>query len=183
MGAVQISESFDTPRLRLRRPEMSDAERIFHRYAQDAEVTKYLTWLPHTDSAEAEALITSCDDNWQSGKSMTWVIEEADSGDLVGMLAARPAGHRVNLGYVIARDRWGRGYMTEALTRLIELLFNQPGVHRIWATCDPDNRGSARVLEKVGMDYEGILRRWDVHPNIHPDPRDALCYAIVRPGT
>lgn len=42
---------------------------------------------------------------------------------------------------------------------------------------------TTRVMEKVGMVYEGVLHKWDVHPNVQPDPRGALCYAIVRPGT
>jgi len=43
-----------------------------------------------------------------------------------------------------------------------------------------ENLASARVLEKAGMHREGMLRRWSVHPNVSPEPRDCLCYAIVR---
>ena len=57
---------------------------------------------------------------------------------------------------------------------------DQEPIHRVWAVCDVENRGSARVLEKVGMQREAILRKWLVHPNISPIPRDCYCYAIVR---
>ena len=53
-------------------------------------------------------------------------------------------------------------------------------VRRVWAVCDIDNRASARVLEKIGFEQEGVLRRWITHPNVGPEPRDALCYSRVR---
>jgi RimJ/RimL family protein N-acetyltransferase len=45
-----------------------------------------------------------------------------------------------------------------------------------------DNVASARLLESVGMQREGILRRWIFHPNISDSPRDCLCYAVVKPA-
>jgi RimJ/RimL family protein N-acetyltransferase len=58
---------------------------------------------------------------------------------------------------------------------------DQPTVYRVWAACDIDNIASARLLESVGMQLEGTLRRWLVHPNVSDSPRDCLCYAIVQP--
>jgi ribosomal-protein-alanine N-acetyltransferase len=54
-------------------------------------------------------------------------------------------------------------------------------IYRVWAVCDVDNVSSARLLESVGMQFEGKLRRWLVHPNVSAAPRDCLCYAIVKP--
>ena len=53
-------------------------------------------------------------------------------------------------------------------------------IFRIWAVCDLDNFASARVLEKAGMQREGVLRRYILHPNISSEPRDVYCYATVR---
>jgi RimJ/RimL family protein N-acetyltransferase len=50
----------------------------------------------------------------------------------------------------------------------------------VWATCDVENLASARVLERVGMTREGVLRRWTVYPNLGDTPRDCLCYSIVK---
>jgi len=55
-------------------------------------------------------------------------------------------------------------------------------IYRVWATCDVDNVASARLLERVGMEREGVLRRWLVHPNLSEAPRDCLCYSIVKAG-
>ena len=70
--------------------------------------------------------------------------------------------------------------MTEAARSVVDLSLSDPQVRRVWAVCDVDNAASARVMEKVGMTFEGVLRRWVIHPNVSPDPRDALCYALVR---
>jgi [ribosomal protein S5]-alanine N-acetyltransferase len=96
------------------------------------------------------------------------------------MINARVDGHKWELGYVLARKYWGRGYMTEAVKRLIATAFEDAAVYRVWAVCDVDNLASARVMEKSGMQREGLLRRWSIHPTIGAEPRDSFCYSIVR---
>lgn len=83
-------------------------------------------------------------------------------------------------GYVLARDWWGRGLMTEAARAVVEWGLADPAIFRVWAVTDIDNLGSARVLEKIGMEREGLLRRWLVHPNVSPEPRDCWCFGRVR---
>jgi RimJ/RimL family protein N-acetyltransferase len=70
--------------------------------------------------------------------------------------------------------------MTEAVKRLIATAFEDAAVYRVWAVCDVDNLASARVMEKSGMQREGLLRRWSIHPTIGAEPRDSFCYSIVR---
>ncbi len=88
--------------------------------------------------------------------------------------------HRVEFGFVIARPFWGQGYMTEALSTLVDWSLDQPQIWRASAFCDIDNLASARVMEKAGMIFEGILRRFFVHPNISGEPRDCRMYSKVR---
>ena len=54
----------------------------------------------------------------------------------------------------------GKGYITEAVKSIVDWAFKQQEIYRVWSVCDVDNIGSARVMEKVGMQREGILRRW-----------------------
>jgi RimJ/RimL family protein N-acetyltransferase len=96
------------------------------------------------------------------------------------MLDVRPGPHGVELGYVLGRANWNHGYMTEAVQTVTAWLPGQPEIYRVWAVCDVDNSGSARVLEKAGFQREGILRRWTMHPNAGAQPRDCLCYARVK---
>jgi RimJ/RimL family protein N-acetyltransferase len=170
-----------TSRLALRPPELADAPAIFEGYAQDPEVTRYLIWRPHGSLAETERFLQATIDAWTTGAEWTWVITRRSDGAVIGMLAARPdGGHRVSVGYVLARAAWGRGYVTEALSGVIEALWAIPRVYRIWAVCDVENPASARVMEKAGLRREGRLARYVVHPNVSAEPRDAYLYAITR---
>jgi RimJ/RimL family protein N-acetyltransferase len=92
----------------------------------------------------------------------------------------RPTEHGMLFGYVLARPHWGQGFAAEVLTALVEWSLDQPPIHRTWAFCDAENPASARVMEKAGMSFEGVLRRWALFPNLGPDPRDCLVYARVR---
>lgn len=66
------------------------------------------------------------------------------------------------LGYILRRAAWGHGYMTEAARALLAFGFEQLGLERVIATCNPANTASIRVLERLGMRYEGLLpqKKW-----------------------
>jgi ribosomal-protein-alanine N-acetyltransferase len=159
---------------------LADAEPILRQYAQDPEVTQYVSWRAHENIDETRAYIRMCLLAWDVGKAFHWVIECAEDNQLMGMIIARVDAGKWEMGYVLARKYWGKGYMTEALRGLIAWALKQKEIYRIWAVCDVDNAASARVMEKVGMQREGVLRRWSIHPNISPEPRDSYCYAIVK---
>jgi len=170
----------ETPRLRLRTPVMDDAEAIFMTYARDAEATRYVSFRTHRSADEARDYLRRCAAGWAGGGPFTWVITLREDGRLAGAIDVRPEGHRVELGYILGRAYWGRGYMTEVVRAVADWALGQPEVHRVWAVCDVDNPASARVLEKAGMEREGRLRRWGVHPNLSATPRDYWCYARVK---
>ncbi len=169
-----------TPRLRLRPADAGDAPAIFEGYAQDPEVTRYLVWRPHRSIEETHAYLARCAEGWASETEYTWALVPREGGPLLGMIACRPNGHRADLGYVLARAHWGRGYMTEAVRAVVAWALGRPECHRVWAVCDVENGASARVMEKAGLEREGILRRWLIHPNRAAEPRDCLVYARVR---
>lgn len=173
-------EVLNTERLRICRLRLSDADRIFEGWAQDPKVTRYLTWKPHETINDAIAHATRCEADWDNGKRYTWMLEDQASGEALGAITAHPAGHRVGLGYVLKPGAWGKGFMTEAVSELTRWFLVQPDVHRVWAICDNENLASARVLERAGFQCEGVLRRWTVHPNVGPEPRDVLCFSIIR---
>lgn len=169
-----------TVRLRLRQPHLDDAPALFARYTQDPEVTRYLVWRPHQHVAETLAFLQRCAAVWADGAGFPYVIERLDDGALLGMIEFRIDRFKAEYGYVLARDAWGHGYMSEALTCLVEWALAQPAIYRAAAFCDVDNPASARVMAKAGMGYEGLLRRYSVHPNVSDIPRDCHVYARVR---
>jgi ribosomal-protein-alanine N-acetyltransferase len=172
--------TIETERLVLRPPTAPDAPAIFDSYARDPEVVRYLTWRPHGSISDTHSFVESIRSRWDAGSELTWALTLRGDDRLIGMIALRPGAFKSDIGYVLARPLWGRGLMTEAGRAIVDLAFADPAVHRVWAVCDADNRASARVLEKIGMTCEGVLRRWIVHPNVSDQPRDALCYARIR---
>ncbi len=173
-------KSLKTERLRLRKAKLSDAEVVFREYARDAEVTKYVSWRAHQSVEETREYVRMCLLAWDVGKAFHWVIERREDNQLMGMLIARVDAEKWELGFVLARRYWNQGYMTEAVKAVLDWALRRGNIHRVWAVCDIDNLASARVMEKAGMEREGILRRWSVHPNISDTPRDSYCYAVVR---
>jgi ribosomal-protein-alanine N-acetyltransferase len=177
---INPPKTLKTERLRLRKVKPSDAEAIFREYAQDPEVTKYVSWRAHRSVDETRDYVRACLLAWDTGKAFNWVIEGREDNELMGMIVARVNAAKWELGFVLARRYWGQGIMTQAIRAVIEWAFCRGGIFRVWAVCDIDNLASARVMEKVGMRREGVLRRWSVHPNISAEPRDAYCYAIAK---
>ena len=177
---INPPKTLKTERLRLRKLKLADAEAIFREYAQDPEVTKYVSWHAHESLEETRDYVRACLLAWDTGKAFHWVIEGAEAKQVIGMIIARVNAEKWELGYVLARAHWRQGYMTEALKAIIAWALKQKDIHRVWAVCDVDNIASARVMEKVGMEREGVLKRWSVHPNISAVPRDSYCYAITK---
>ena len=171
--------TLETPRLRLRPPTLDDAEAIFQKYAQDTEVTKYLIWQPHKSVDDTKAFMQYCILCWAEKSVFPWIIQRKGDGAIVGMIELRIDESKADLGYVIAREYWGKGYASEATKAVVDWAISQDEIYRVWATCDVENIASARVLEKAGMQREGVLRRWLVHPNVNDEPRDSYCYARV----
>jgi ribosomal-protein-alanine N-acetyltransferase len=177
---MQPPETLDTPRLQLRRPRLGDAPVIYETYAGDPLVTRYLIGRPHAAVTETQEFLQRCEAAWQEGFASPWVILRRRDNRLMGMIEALFNGHRVELGYVLGRPFWGEGYMTEAAGAVVRWALDLAHIYRVWAVCDIDNIASARVLEKIGMAKEGVLKRWNIHPNISPEPRDCSCYALTK---
>ena len=170
----------ETRRLLLRRPVPGDADLIFRAYAQDHQVTRYLVWVPHASVETTRNFISDCVNRWKDLVAFPYVITRNEDGELLGMIEIRPNGHRADFGFVLARAYWGKGLMPEAISALVKITLAQPSIYRMEATCDFDNKASARALEKAGLSREGLLRRYIIHPNISPEPRDSLLYAITK---
>jgi len=177
---MQPPSTFETERLSLRQPTPDDAISIFEQYAKDPEVTKYLSWRPHKSISQTDKYINRCLSVWNSQSAFPYVLVKKKDIQLIGMIEIRIDSQKVDLGYVLTKSEWGKGYMPEAVTVLTNWSLRQNNIYRVWAVCDPENNSSARVMEKVGMQKEGVLKRWSTRPNINPEPRDCLCYSICK---
>ena len=179
---TRLPEIIRTDRLTLRRPRLSDLDAIFA-YASDPDVTFHMDWSTHTNIAQSRAFLEYCDAAWADGSEATWAITLGDDDRLIGVIAVRPRGHKADFGYALVREYWGRGIATEAARAVVDEVFRLPGVMRVWATCSLENAGSRRVLEKAGLEQEGVLRAWCVRPQKGGAIEDAYSYSMVRaPG-
>jgi RimJ/RimL family protein N-acetyltransferase len=173
-------ERLETPRLLLRRPQASDADAIFTRYASDPDATRLVGWPMHRRVDDTRAFLAFADGQWARWPAGSYLIDAKEDGRLLGstgLLFETP--YRAMTGYILAKDAWGRGYATEALHAMVGVARDH-GVRRLFALCHHEHTASARVLEKCGFAREGVLRAYAEFPNLRPgEPQDVLCYAIL----
>ncbi|WP_369656681.1 GNAT family N-acetyltransferase [Variovorax sp. V213] len=113
---------------------------MFDSYTQDADVARYMVWRPHSFLETTREFIADCVAQWDAGTALPYVVALKSSGQLIGMLDARLHGHIVNIGYVLARNQWGQGLMVEAVRAFTAHALGVPGIFRVEAICDVDNR-------------------------------------------
>jgi ribosomal-protein-alanine N-acetyltransferase len=151
-----------TERLRLRPLTEADAPAMFA-YASDPVVRRYVTWPAHRSPEDSRDFIRSVLEAYRRDQVAPWAIVLRESDEAIGtggFVDWEPQHRRAELGYALGRRYWGRGFMTEAVRSVIDLGFGRTALNRIEALCEPANVGSARVMEKLGMTYEGLLREY-----------------------
>ncbi|MEP6621549.1 MAG: GNAT family N-acetyltransferase [bacterium] len=168
-----------TDRLRLRPFEPTDALRV-QQLAGDPAVADTTVNIPHPyPDGAAESWIASHRPGWIDGIGVTFAITDRVSGDLRGAigLVINPEHRRAELGYWIAVDHWKQGLCTEAARAVIGFAFETLGLHRIYATYLVRNPASGQVMQKAGMQFEGVQRGVFLKNGVFEDV--AMC-AIVR---
>ena len=178
MSLVVVLES---ARVILREHVREDLSAVFE-YASDPAVARYVPWEVNTEDMALGFLGEAIGAAGERPRtSYVLAIIDRATDELLG--AARigiesEAHRRADIGYVLRRDRWGHGYATEAAERIVDFGFTDLRLYRIWATSHPDNPASSRVLEKIGMSFEGRIRG---HMFVKGAWRDSLAYAILEP--
>lgn len=159
-----------------RRSDWKDA----HSYASDPEVSKYMIWGPNSEKETKEFIDTAIEvarAKPRRGYELAMMLKETNS--IVGGCGLQVVGQEsatAMIGYVLHRNFWGKGLVTEAALRIIDFGFTDLKLHRVYATCDVENIGSARVMEKCGMRREAHFVK-DMYIKKHW--RDTYLYAIL----
>ena len=175
-GTVRL----ETDRLILRRFKEDDASSMYHNWANDDEVTRFLTWQTYSGIDNAHDFIRFLLDGYGKDDFYQWAIELKETEELIGSISVVRLDDSVDaaeLGYCIGRRFWGHGYMTEAVRRVISFLFEEVGANRISARHDTNNPNSGKVMIKAGMSFEGTLRQCDRN---NQGIVDCACYSILR---
>ena len=155
-GTKQLSIA----RLTLRPFAPQDAESCLRNWAADEEIYRYLSAQPQT-ADEVREWLSSADEAYADPRTYYCAIEETHSGEVVGELFADNFGtssRQCEMDWKIVTAFQGKGYAAEAARAAIEYLIREVGFHRIEAKCCTENTASERVMQKLGMNKEGILR-------------------------
>lgn len=168
-----------TKRLVLRELTAEDIDAV-HAFASDPDVVEHMDWGPNSLEETRRALEAFARDlDVHPRIRYNLAMAEPARPPFGAVSLTRSDQHHAELGFVLRRDRWGQGFATEAAVAMLSFAFGALGLHRVQATCRPENAASYRVLEKIGMSREGHLRE---HILIRGSWRDSLLYAAVAPG-
>lgn len=148
----------ETVRLKLRRFADDDLA-PFHAYRNDPDIARYQSW---SDFSEQEARdFIAAQSGLRPGVPGQWfqfAIELKTAGVLIGDCALKIDEHesrQAEIGFTLAREHQGRGYASEAVSRVLDYVFGVLSVHRIIAITDCENDSSVALLERLGMRREG----------------------------
>ncbi len=151
-----------------------------HTYAAQAEVCRFMDWGPNTEGETPAFMAFKLAEQarWPRDE-VTLAVEHLADGRVIGSVRLA-VGDRPNLtgdfGYTFNSAYWRRGLATEAARALIAAGFGPLGLHRLWAECDVDNRGSWGVMEKLGMRREAMFRQGRLIKGVW---RDRYPYALL----
>lgn len=156
------TQTINTERLLLRPLTLDDAPAMFSHWVTDEDVARYVTWAPHTSLDETRELLSLWTKQYGQPDFYTWGMVLKETEELIGTFAFVSLSDRdqvAELGYAIGKNWWNQGYTTEAGQALLAFGFEQIGFNRIQAVHDVRNPASGRVMEKLGMTYEGTIRQ------------------------
>lgn len=156
LGTMDIA----TDRLVLRRFRLTDAEQAYENFGKDPLVGRYVSFTPFDTLANSHDAVRRHVWEYENNPDFYgWAVTLG--GEVIGSIGLFDIDHdseTCELGYSIGSRWWGNGYGTEAAKAVVDFAILRLFAHRVQATHHPDNIASKRVLEKIGMKFEGIMR-------------------------
>lgn len=158
----QDPEKIETESLILRPIQDDDLKSIFE-YCSNPEVSKYTTWEAHKNLEDSKKLVSYAKENYQRGLSEPLAITlKENPKKLIGTVGWFWNSERyksIEIAYALSPSFWGKGIVVEASRGLINEALKKNEIHRITSRCIAENKPSARVMEKLGMEYEGTQKQ------------------------
>lgn len=179
--SVKIYGDISTKRLILREPLISDADDIFE-LCSTLDATRFVDWYPHTDKKQSLAYIRYL--RRQKAlfnlNSYTWFVENEEDKKVIATISLTEldsSGKIATVGYTLNQRYQHKGYATEALLGLMKYLFQRENIERIQAKVLPENLSSVKLLKRVGMKQEALLKKG---VSIKNELRDLAIYGILK---
>jgi len=173
-----MTVKIETERLILRSIKMDDAERI-NFLCNDQAVTSTTLRIPYPSALEDTKKFIETSENMDIEKGVVFTIILKSAQEIIGVmgLGVEPAHEKGELGYWLGKEYWGRGYCTEAAKAVLEYGFNTLKLNRIYANYMKGNEASGRIMQKIGMQYEGCLKE---HVKKNGLFKDVECYGVLK---
>lgn len=174
------TQRIETERLILRPYVPEDADAMYKNWACSENVTRYLTWTPHSSPATTRSLLETWVQSYQDPSVYHWGILIKGSDEVIGDISVVHWQENIaaaELGWCLGESWWGQGIMPEAALAVRDYLFDRAGFLRIESRHDKNNPKSGRVMQKIGLLYEGTRRGAD-HNN--QGICDVVLYGMLR---
>lgn len=172
-------QKIETERLILRKMTLDDAQDVFE-YGSDSEITNYVTWDAHKSIEDSQNFLKSVIQKYEKKEVSEWGIVFKENKKFIGTCGYmwwHIGCARAEMGYALSRKYWDKGLMTEAVKETIKFGFDKMKLNRIEARCMIGNVASEKVMKKVGMTFEGIMREQMYAKGVF---RDLKMYSILR---
>ena len=150
-----------TPRLLVREFQPSDREALLAIVRDPSQIEHMLLFLDTEEQLDGFLAMVMKEANAEPRHQWHFAVEDGASGQYLGsccLMVEHDSPSSAELGYWFLREAWGKGYATESSAAMLELGFRRLRFHRVWGKCHVHNPASAKVMEKLGMSYEGTLR-------------------------
>ncbi len=168
-----------TARLQLRSISETDSDDLYAIYS-DMKTLEYWSQDPVQSSADAWKKIRENMQWVEAGSAILWGIALRDNNRLIGtctLFRINQQNRNAEAGFILNREHWGKGLMTEAMSSVLDYAFNDLNFHRLEADTDPKNLASLALLQNLGFQREGYFReRWFVHGKWH----DSVMLGLLR---
>lgn len=152
--------TLETARLRVRPFTMDDEPAVFA-LVSDPEIARFVRFEAHRSPADTRAFLELVFEHYQRGDPFAWAIVLREEGRLIGscgFVSEAAEQSSAEIGYWLGKPYWGKGYAVEAARALVRFGFEHMGLERVEAKCFIENRAGQRVIEKLGMRFEGTDR-------------------------
>jgi ribosomal-protein-alanine N-acetyltransferase len=168
----------ETERLHVRPFTLDDEAAVFA-LASDPEVAHFVRFEAHRTTAETHAFLRLVLEHYRRGDPFAWAIVRREDDRLIGscgFVSQARERRSAEIGYWLGKPYWGKGYAVEAARALVRFGFEQMGLERVEAKCFVENRAGQRVIDKLGMRFEGT----DCSEMIKDEYPDLRVYGISR---
>lgn len=155
------TQTLEADKVILRCFEMSDAVSMNHNLYSDSDVMLFLPWDVHAEISETTKHLQRYIDSYPKIDYYAWAITLKGTGEPIGFIdtVVDESISAIKIDYGIGKSWWHKGYTSDALSAVMRFFFDEVGANRVYATHDPRNPNSGKVMEKCGMKYEGTLRK------------------------